>query len=644
MKKLNSLRYLLFISHNFLLFVNVKAQLVPLQQRDSSQKCIDISKIRLEKNITEEINTAYFSSKVDLPEIYTTSTYFTPGLIHKTTIPNNFITKKAALRFTLCNSADSTVSVYFFPGFYYRQIKLYRARENKLEELPRILPDNPDSIGYRLFSLSAGDSLTMVAELGFVKTYINTMRPRLINPEYLNSFVAAMHSSHNESDLMTYVFCGLLLMMILYSIANFIQGANPEFLNYSGYAFFLGMMLLTKAMFTSHSTRISYFLESYLDFIMQVLGIMFYMIFMQKYLDTKNQYPFLHKLYNTGIAMLLISIASYTWFHYFTDNFTIENAIENLTKVLLLLMTLVFLVYSLGYWKDKMLRYLFWGNLCLFIFSLFSQLIIMDRGITSKLPGIFKSSLFYYELGLFLELVFFLMALNHKNRRQLITQARERERLKAENQMKEYEKELAVFKAQQQERERISADMHDELGSGLTAIRLMSEIARNKMKQETPVEIEKISQSADEVLNKMNAIIWSMNSGNDSVDNLVSYIRSYAFEYFENTPVHCRVSTPENIEAVELTGDKRRNIFLCIKETLNNVLKHSKASEIRIDFKIDQNLLIKISDNGIGIDLKNLRMFGNGLKNIARRMDNIGGTYHIENNHGTITILTLLLN
>ena len=118
--------------------------------------------------------------------------------------------------------------------------------------------------------------------------------------------------------------------------------------------------------------------------------------------------------------------------------------------------------------------------------------------------------------GLFLELVFFLMALNYKNRRQLIAQARETERLKAENLMKEYEKELAVFKAQQQERERISADMHDELGSGMTAIRLMSEIARNKMKEETPVEIEKISQSADEVLNKMNAIIWSMNSGNDT--------------------------------------------------------------------------------------------------------------------------------
>ena len=209
--------------------------------------------------------------------------------------------------------------------------------------------------------------------------------------------------------------------------------------------------------------------------------------------------------------------------------------------------------------------------------------------------------------------------------------------------MKEYEKELAVYKAQQEERQRISADMHDELGAGMTAIRLMSEIARNKMKESTPVEIERISDSADEVLNKMNAIIWSMNSGNDTLDNLVSYIRSYAIEYFESTQVNCRVKTPDYIEPIEITGDKRRNIFLCVKETLNNALKHAGATEITIDFHINKKLVIQIHDNGKGIDMDNLKQFGNGLKNIARRMENIGGSYEIYNENGTLTKLSLPL-
>jgi signal transduction histidine kinase len=604
---------------------------------------IDASKIKFSKGISDEVSMFYFTSKVDLPNIYPLAG-FKEGVIHKKNIPNEFVPMIAALRFRLYNSADSVVKICFFPGLYYRYITLYREENNHLHELPSELPPVRDSIGYRMITLAPHDTQTIVAQLGFVKTYINTMRPRLINPEYLNSYITGMQSANRDSDLVTFLFCGLLLMMVLFSIANFLQGGNREFLYYSGYAFFLGTMLGTKAMFTGHSSQISYFLEAYLDFIMQVTGIMFYMIFMQKYLETRSRYPFLYKLYSLGIVMLILSLISYSFFHYFTNNFVTENAIENLTKGLLLLMTVVFLVYSARHWQDKMMRYLFWGNLCLFVFSLLSQLTIMNRAIVSQLPGILRSSLLYYELGLFLELVFFLIALNYKNRRQLIAQARERERLKADNQVKEYEKELAVFKAQQQERERISADMHDELGSGMTAIRLMSEIARNKMKNEIPLEIEKISQSADEVLNKMNAIIWSMNSGNDTMDNLVSYIRSYALEYFENTPVRCKVNTPENIRSTELTGDKRRNIFLCIKETLNNTLKHARASVVSIDFCIDENLFIKISDDGIGIDLQNIRQFGNGLKNIARRMESIGGTYKIENHQGTTTTLTLPLN
>jgi signal transduction histidine kinase len=286
---------------------------------------------------------------------------------------------------------------------------------------------------------------------------------------------------------------------------------------------------------------------------------------------------------------------------------------------------------------------LFWGNFCLLLFSLISFIAVVKEALFKNIEGIFSSSLFYYEMGLFLELVFFLAALNYKNNKRLVEQTKERESLKAINKLQEYEKEIAIYKAQQAERERISADMHDELGSGMTAIRLMSEIARNKMKENTPVEIDKISSSADDVLNKMNAIIWSMNSGNDTLDNLLSYIRVYALEYFENTPVECTVNTPELIPEKELSGDKRRNIFLSLKETLNNVLKHAEATSVNISIETNHSLKIMVADNGKGIDIKNIRQFGNGLNNMKRRMESIGGTFSIENKDGTCTILELPL-
>jgi signal transduction histidine kinase len=632
---LNQIKFFTPLLLTIALAINLPAQ----DSLARSAKWVDVANITLTRTFSKGFSYTYIDHKASLPAIYPTLSF---KRNYRGFIPNHSVAKKPVVKFNVCNSHDTAVSVWFFPGLYFWDVQLYRLRGDTVQAIPAIKPDNSDNISYRFLTVQPHDSMTILAELSQVKTYLNTINPRLINTGYLSAYVKAFHSSNNDSDLITFLFCGLLLMLILYSLANFFQEGNSEFLYYSGYAFFLGLMLFAKAIYSFHSTPLSFFQEEYLDFVMQSCGLLFYMAFMQKFLATKREHIFLHKFYNTGMIMLVVAMLSYSWLHFFSDNFVLQNGIENATKILLLVMIVIFLVYSLRTWKDKLLRYLFWGNFCLFIFSLLSQVIVMYDQLRN-LPGILGNSLFYYEMGLFLELVFFLAGLNYKNRIQLISNARERERLKAENQMKEYEKELAVFKAQQEERERISADMHDELGSGMTAIRLMSEIARNKMKGNIPVEIEKISHSADEVLNKMNAIIWSMNSGNDSVDNLVSYIRSYALEYFESTPIECKVNIPERIDNIEVSGDKRRNIFLCVKETLNNAMKHSKATEIRINIMIKERLEIYISDNGVGIDLKSIRQFGNGLKNIAKRMDSIGGTYKIQNQDGTVTILTLPL-
>lgn len=614
---------------------------VPGVAQDSSAKnYIDISRISLVKYMGNDVSSIYLPKKTSLPDLFN-KLDLTPGVKYKNTIPANAVTKKIVLRFFISNTADTAAALYFLPGLYFENTVLYKQENDQLQKIPDIHPAIPDSIGYRLITLQPHDSATIFAELTPVKTYIVTVRPRLIHPQYLESFIAELKSSHNQDNLLTYVFCGLLLMMILFSIANFFQGANRDFLYYSGYAFFIGSMLLTKAVYDFHINKASFFFESYFDFILQGIGIIFYMLFMRRFLNTRSKHPFLNKLYKTGIGLLIISLLSYTFLHFFTDNFVAENLVENVTKILLLVMIVIFLIYSAQRWKDKLLRYLFWGNFFMLIFSLISLLAVMMEGLFHTFPGIANSSLFYYEAGLLLELFFFLAGLNYKNRRIIIMQTREREMLKTQNQMQEYEKELAVLKAQQEERQRISADMHDELGSGMTAIRLMSEIARKKMKENTPTEIEKISQSANDVLNKMNAIIWSMNSGNDTLDNLVSYIRSYALEYFEATPIHCKVNTPEIIPPYEITGDKRRNIFLCVKETLNNALKHSEASEITINFRVSDFLDIVISDNGKGIDMQQLRQFGNGLKNIGHRMESIGGTFKIERDNGTVTTLEL---
>src|SRR6185436_11001435 len=260
---------------------------------------------------------------------------------------------------------------------------------------------------------------------------------------------------HADIRLFTYVFCGLLLMMILFSLANFLQGRNREFLHYAAYAFFLGTMLFTKQLYYNRSSESNFFFESYMDFVLQGIGICFFMAFMIRFLATRKNFPFLHKLYVSGIIFLSAVLFLYTYIHYSSIDYYWENFLENfLTKNILVIMIVVFLIYALKNWRHKLLRYLFWGNLLFLFFSLLSLVSILGGG-KLHLPGILNSSLILYEVGLLIELIFFLMGLTYKNRTQLIEQTTERERLKMENERKELEKQVAVMQAHQEERERI---------------------------------------------------------------------------------------------------------------------------------------------------------------------------------------------
>jgi signal transduction histidine kinase len=187
--------------------------------------------------------------------------------------------------------------------------------------------------------------------------------------------------------------------------------------------------------------------------------------------------------------------------------------------------------------------------------------------------------------------------------------------------------------------------MHDDLGAGVTAIRLFSELAKRRLGKESIPEIEKISSSANELLNNMNAIIWTMNSSNDSFGNTVAYIRSYAIEYFENTGINCVVEIAPDLPEFAVNGAIRRNVFLVVKEALNNVLKHSKATKVSLVLKKENNVIsLLIQDNGTGIDFDNLRRFGNGLKNMKDRMNKSGIDFSIENKNGTLVTLSSLIN
>jgi signal transduction histidine kinase len=211
----------------------------------------------------------------------------------------------------------------------------------------------------------------------------------------------------------------------------------------------------------------------------------------------------------------------------------------------------------------------------------------------------------------------------------------------------EIEKNLAL----EGERSRIARDMHDDLGSGLSAIHLLSNYLKENVEHKYPefiTEINKIIQSSGDLNQSVREIIWTINTKDDTLHSLVMFVIKYCNELNEKTKTNIEVNAPDPIPNFQITGDQRKHLFLCVKESINNALKHSKATAIEISFSLtnQNNMSIHIIDNGIGFDAdksENLKQ-GNGLINIKQRMKEIGGNVDISSNsNGTQITLDIPL-
>ncbi len=532
------------------------------------------------------------------------------------------------LKVFLNNNSDHEIRGYLSPGLHFTHFSLYKMNGQTIK-----LNNNDSIFGFRKITLAAGESCYVLARIQPLKNDINFIAPLYINEDYIDKYRTYVVGRKTDLQIYSLVLSGVLLMMILFMITNFIISKKQEFLYNAIYSLCMFLLIFFNAVLGRTSSEFSNLYYSDSDFFLLVAGTIFYIIFTQKFLDTKNNYPQLEKVLKYGERFVLILLGIYTFLNFFTKSYLPQFYLENFMKLFILLIGLVFIYLAIKQ-KNRLLNYIAAGNAMLVLFSAISFLLLV---LKVKPTGIHLASLFYYNTGIIFELAFFLLGLTYKNRMELISGIKEQEALKLEAEKKEFETQLAVIKAQQEERNRISADMHDDLGAGMTTISLYSELAKSKLVDNPIPEIEKISSSANELLSKMNAIIWSMSSSNDTLGNMIAYIRSYALEYFEDTGVACKINIAENLPNIQVIGEIRRNVFLVIKEALNNILKHAKATEVSITLvRVEDGLTLYIQDNGIGINMDTLRQFGNGLKNMKKRMHDLDIEFNIENKNGTL--------
>lgn len=195
---------------------------------------------------------------------------------------------------------------------------------------------------------------------------------------------------------------------------------------------------------------------------------------------------------------------------------------------------------------------------------------------------------------------------------------------------------------QMQIRKKIASDLHDDIGSTLSSISIMSELLQSRLDDSPNSEemLRKIGKNARNMLESMDDIIWSVNPQNDSFNNIIVRIREYAFPLLEPLDVKLSIIVPDNVTSLKVSMDMRRNLFLIAKEAVNNMAKYSGCTEAKIEFYFSHSVLkMTVTDNGKGFDTSK-ESTRNGLRNMKYRGEKVGGKVTISSDIGQGTIVT----
>lgn len=222
-----------------------------------------------------------------------------------------------------------------------------------------------------------------------------------------------------------------------------------------------------------------------------------------------------------------------------------------------------------------------------------------------------------------------------------VTTVRLVERRKFQLRLQKAEQERAL----ERERGRIAQDLHDDLGSLLARISLLSGLARQDQAdaQQLHTHLNKISQAAGETVRALEEIVWAVRPGSDSLQSLVEYIAHFSNELFEGNQTRCRLDLPHDLPELPLPPELRHNIFLIVKEALTNVIKHAQAREVHVQAKAGADTLefiVKDDGHGFTTGQKGAESLRDGLPNMQKRAEAMGGKLTVEStNIGTLVRL-----
>jgi signal transduction histidine kinase len=253
-------------------------------------------------------------------------------------------------------------------------------------------------------------------------------------------------------------------------------------------------------------------------------------------------------------------------------------------------------------------------------------------------PSLWTARKLFYMVGVLLVILVLSTVWISQLQRQVEQRTRQLQQEVREREVAERERAL------ESERSRIARDLHDDLGSSLTEIKVLANRGhRLGVTNELTALFGGIAGKARELVTNLDIIVWAVDSERNSLESTTDYLTDFASECLSHSGIVCRFDIPVTLPSVMLDGRVRHDLLLAVKETLNNIVRHSQATEVVFRMTFAENQFkINISDNGKGFDTQ-AKHGGHGLKNLPLRLSKVGGRYNIESCMGKGTNVSIEL-
>ena len=431
------------------------------------------------------------------------------------------------------------------------------------------------------------------------------------------------------SSIFIYFFESVTVFMGLYFLIQFSILRKREYLFYSCYLLLLGIYYVCAIpeLFNPRpDLKLSVNIFELFKRPVQFSISFFYTLFIIYYLNLARQSRPLFRIFKFFLALYVLFATAC-----FTGNMSGLNydTVYYITSLIMFPIQM-YMVTALFKYKVPYAKYIIWGSINVLVGSLVTM--FFGIAMAQNPGGPITNAISYIPVMVTIvaDIFLFTLALQRKvadNEKSLVHAA------------------LARQQAVAKERERIIADLHDDVGGGLSSIRMMSDLMVLKDNNDDAGAnfAQKISSTAKDIAQRMNTIIWSLNTENDSLRNFAEYVRQHGVSFFENSAIKFTCTTsPDLPEDVLLSGGQRKNLFLITKEAFHNILKHSGATAANVSITlVHKTLRVVIHDNGKGIENNN--SFGNGLKNMQKRMNEISGSFDVRALNGTVITVSVQL-